>query len=117
MTITRLDPGKRLSEAVAHNGTLYLAGQVASTRDAAIDVQTREVLAAVDELLRRGGSSKAKLLSVNVYLANMADFAGMNAVYDAWVDGANPPTRATVEARLADPALKVEVTAIAAISD
>lgn len=114
MTIARIDPGKRLAAAVRHNDTLYIAGQTADTLTGSIEVQTREVLAKIDDLLAKGGSSKAKLLSVNVYLSNIADFAEMNKVYDAWLDTANLPARATVEARLADPNLRVEMTAIAA---
>ncbi len=114
MTITRIDPGKRLSGAVRHNDTLYIAGQTAATETGSIEVQTREVLAKIDDLLAKGGSSKAKLLMVNVYLNNIADFAEMNKVYDAWLDTANMPGRATVETRLANPNLRVEMTAIAA---
>jgi enamine deaminase RidA (YjgF/YER057c/UK114 family) len=115
MTLTRIDPGKRFAAAVRHNDTLYVAGQTADTADGSIEVQTGEVLAKIDALLAKGGSSKAKLISVNVYLSNIADFAAMNAVYDAWLDTANMPTRATVEARLAGPSLRVEMTAVAAV--
>ncbi len=115
MTITRIEPGKRFSAAVAHNGTLYIAGQTADTTTGSLEVQTSEVLAKIDALLRAGGSSRAQLLSINVYLSNITEFAAMNAVYDSWIDAANLPVRATVEARLADPGLKVEMTAIAAI--
>ena len=114
MTITRIEPGKRLSAAVRHNDTLYIAGQTADTETGSIEVQTKEVLAKIDDLLTKGGSSKAKLMVVNVYLSNIADFAAMNAVYDAWLDKANLPARATVETRLASPNLRVEMTAIAA---
>ena len=115
MTITRIDPGKRFSAAVRHNDTLYIAGQTADTLTGSVEVQTREVLAKIDDLLKKGGSSKAKLLSINVYLSNIADFAEMNKVYDAWIDTANLATRATVEARLASPDLRVEMTAVAAV--
>lgn len=114
MTISRIEPGKRLSAAVRHNDTLYIAGQTADTETGSIEVQTREVLAKLDDLLKKGGSSKAKLLVVNVYLSNIADFAAMNTVYDAWLDADNKPARATVETRLASPNLRVEMTAIAA---
>lgn len=115
MTITRFEPGKRLAAAVRHNDTLYVAGQVADTVNGSVEVQTREVLAKIDALLKQAGSDRSKLLSLTVYLPNMGDFAAMNAAYDAWVDTANLPARATVEARLADPGLKVEISAIAAI--
>lgn len=115
MTITRIDPSKRLSAAVRHNDTLYIAGQTADTEAGSIEVQTQEVLAKLDDLLAKGSSSKANLLVVNVYLSNILDFAAMNAVYDAWLDADNKPARATVETRLALPSLRVEMTAIAAV--
>ena len=114
MTISRIDTSKRLSAAVRHNDTLYIAGQTADTETGSIEVQTREVLAKIDDLLAKGGSSKARLLVVNVYLASISDFAAMNIVYDTWLDGDNKPARATVETRLASPNLRVEMTAIAA---
>ena len=115
MTITRYQPGKRLAAAVKHNNTLYLSGQVAETASAGVEEQTREVLALIDALLAEAGTDKSKLLMINVYLPNMADFAAMNSAYDAWVDKANLPARATIEARLADPSLRVEISAIAAL--
>lgn len=114
-TISRIDPGKRFAQAVRHGNTLYIAGQVADTPTASVEEQTREVLAKIDDLLKKGGSEKARLLSMNVYLSNIADFDAMNRAFDAWVDTANMPTRATVETRLADPNLRVEMTAIAAV--
>lgn len=115
MTITRYQPGKRFAAAVRHNSTLYIAGQVADSAGAPIDVQTREVLGKIDALLKEAGAGKAKLLSLNVYLASIADFDAMNAVFDTWIDTGNLPARATVETRLADPNLRVEMTAIAAL--
>ena len=115
MTITRLQPGKRMSQAVKHGNTVYLAGQVASDYDGNIEKQTKEVLDAIDKLLAEAGTSKSKVLSCQVILNNIADFAAMNTVYDAWIDPANPPARACIEARLAHPSLKVEIIAIAAL--
>ncbi|MET3927903.1 RidA family protein [Devosia sp. 2618] len=115
MTITRIEPGKRFAAAVSHNNTLYIAGQTADTAKGTIEVQTQEVLAKIDDLLAKGGSSRAKLLSINIYLAHITDFEAMNKVYDDWLDTANMPIRATVEARLAVPDLRVEMTAIAAL--
>lgn len=115
MTITRFEPGRRLAGAVRHNDTLYIAGQVADTSTGSVEVQTREVLAKIDALLAEAGTDKSRMLTMNVYLANIGDFDAMNAIYDTWVDVANLPARATVEARLADPNLRVEMTAIAAI--
>ncbi len=115
MTITRLEPGKRMSQAVKHGNTVYLAGQVAQDYNGTIEKQTGEVLAAIDKLLAASGTSKSKVLSCQVILNNIADFAAMNTVYDAWIDPANPPARACIEARLAHPSLKVEIIAIAAL--
>jgi enamine deaminase RidA (YjgF/YER057c/UK114 family) len=115
MTITRIKPGKRLSAAVRHNDTLYVAGQVATDRNGTIEQQTRETLATIDAILAEAGTSKSKVLSVQVLLNNIADFAAMNSVYDAWLDPDNKPARACYEARLADPALKVEILCVAAL--
>jgi len=115
MSITRQQPGKRLSQAVIHGNTVYLAGQVAVDYNGSIEKQTAETLAAIDKLLADAGTSKSKVLSCQVILNNIADFAAMNSVYDAWIDPANPPARACIEARLAHPALKVEIIAIAAL--
>jgi len=115
VTITRYEPGKRFAQAVRHNDTLYVAGQVAETLTGSVEVQTREVLAKIDGLLASAGTDKSKLLSMNVYLSNIADFDAMNAAFDEWIDTANLPARATVEARLADPNLRVEITAVAAL--
>lgn len=104
--------GTRMSQAVMHGGQIHIAGQVADDRKASLEEQTRQVLAKIDALLKEAGGSKSKLLSVNVFLPHIGDFDAMNAVYDAWIDPANPPARACVEARLADPDLKVEMTAV-----
>lgn len=112
MSITRIEPGPRMSGAVIHGDTVYLAGQVGTGADAT--EQAQSALAEVDRLLAAAGSSKSKILSTTVYLANMGDYAAMNAVWDAWIDPANPPARATCEARLATPAYVVEFVVIAA---
>lgn len=113
MSITRIQPGKRMSQAVIHGDTVYLAGQVG---EAGSDVteQTRQSLAAVDALLAEAGTDKSKILQVIVWLADMKDFAAMNAVYDAWIDPANPPARAAGEAKLATPDYLVEFIVTAA---
>jgi enamine deaminase RidA (YjgF/YER057c/UK114 family) len=114
MAVIRHHVGARLSEIAVHNGTIYLAGQIADDTDQDISGQTREVLGHIDRLLAEAGSDKSLLLSVQIYLADMADFAGMNAEWDQWVaTGATPP-RATVEAKLANPKCLVEVVAVAA---
>ena len=110
--IQRIEPGPRMSQAVIHGDTVYLAGQVAKCADVA--EQSRAALAQVDRLLALAGSDKSRVLSVTVWLADMADFAAMNSVYDAWVDRDNPPARATGEARLATPDYLVEFIVTAA---
>jgi enamine deaminase RidA (YjgF/YER057c/UK114 family) len=114
MQIQRLHVGKRLSETAIHNGTVYLAGQIAEDTAQDIAGQTREVLGHVDRLLAEAGSDKTRILSVQIYIASMADFPGMNAVYDEWVVAGHTPPRATVEAKLANPACLVEVVIVAA---
>lgn len=114
MEIKRLHVGKRLSEAAIHNNTVYLAGQIAEDTSADIRGQTREVLSHVDRLLTEAGSDKTCILSCQIYIKDLADFAGMNEEWDAWVPQGHTPPRATVEARLADPKWLVEITVIAA---
>jgi enamine deaminase RidA (YjgF/YER057c/UK114 family) len=115
MEITRLHVGKRLSEVAIHNGTVYLAGQIAEDTDADIEGQTREVLGHVDRLLNEAGSDKTCILTCQIYIADMAHFAGMNAVWDEWVAAGHTPPRATVEAKLANPAVLVEICITAAL--
>ena len=113
MSIQRLHIGKRLSEAAIYNNTIYLAGQVAEDSTHDITGQTKQVLASIDKLLAEAGSDKSKILQVTIYIADMADFPGMNAVWDEWVvQGATPP-RATVEAALAKPGWRVEMVVVA----
>lgn len=114
MEITRLHVGKRLSEVAIHNGTIYLAGQIAEDTTQDIHGQTREVLGHVDRLLMEAGSDKTCILSCQIYIADMQHFAGMNEVWDDWVASGHTPPRATVEARLANPACLVEIVIIAA---
>ncbi len=113
MTIQRIDAGPRMSEAVIHNGTIYLAGQIGSP-ESDISGQTRETLAEIDALLARCGSDRSRILSATVWLADMGDYAAMNAVWDAWVDKANPPARATGEVRLFEPGYRIEIIVVAA---
>lgn len=113
MTITRIDQGSRMSQAVIHGDTIYLAGQV-GTPGTSVTEQTREVLSKVESLLERVGSSKNHLLSATIWLADMVDFADMNAVWDDWITDFPAPARATGEAKLATPEHKVEIIMIAA---
>lgn len=110
--ITRIQPGTRLSHAVTFplSGTLVMtAGEVADTPDADITTQTRETLAKIDALLAEAGTDKGALASAYIWLPDIADFAAMNAVWDAWLPEGAAPVRACVEAKLADPRLKVEI--------
>ena len=113
--ITRLDPQARLSGAVIHGATVYLAGQVAEDSGLDAEAQTADVLRQIDALLAQAGTTKHRLLTVQIFLADMADFAAMNRAWDAWMDPANKPARMTVEAKLADPAWRVEITGIAVL--
>lgn len=113
--IQRYQKGPRMSQVVVHGGTVYVAGKVARNSKGSLEEQTRDVLEQIEALLAEAGSSKSKLLSINIYLPNIADFDAMNVVYDAWVDRDNPPVRACIEARLANPDLRIEITAIAAV--
>ena len=113
--IQRIDAGNRMSEASIHGGIAYLAGQVPETAGADIETQTREVLEAIDALLAQAGSDKTRVLRAQIYLADIADFAGMNRAWDAWVVPGQAPARATVEARLANPDWKVEIVVTAVV--
>jgi len=112
--IQRLHLGARMSQAVIHGNTVYLAGQVAADPTKDVPGQTREVLAAIDQLLTEAGTDKTQILSATIYLADIATFAQMNSVWDTWVPHGHTPARATVEAKLAAPAYKVEIQVIAA---
>jgi len=114
MSITRHGVGARLSQAVVHGDTIYLAGMVAGDPSAGCKGQTEQILAKIDSTLSTCGSSKAKLLSATVWLANMGTYDEMNAAWDAWVEKGQAPARATVEARLASPKYLVEIAVTAA---
>lgn len=114
--VQRYHVGQRLSEMAVHNGTLYLAGQVPDDATQDIRGQTAQVLGMIDKLLAEAGSSRGRILMAQIFLADLADFDGMNAVWDAWigeVPGQAPP-RATVQAALARPDWKIEVVVTAA---
>ena len=91
MSIQRIQPGKRLSAAVVHGDTVYLAGQIAGDPSADVKGQTQQILKKIDDLLAAAGTSKSKLLSATIWLADMRYFEDMNSVWDAWMDPANPP--------------------------
>lgn len=111
--IERMETGQRMSKIVKHGGVAYLCGQVGAG-ESIID-QTQDCLARVDALLKQAGSSREHILQATIWVADMADFAQMNAVWDAWVPEGHAPARACGEAKLARPELKVEVIVTAAV--
>ena len=113
--VQRFDVGTRLSEMAVHNGVAYLAGQVPADGSLDIAGQTQQVLAAIDALLARAGTDKRKLLRVEIFLKDLADFGGMNAVWEAWLPAGHAPPRATVRAEMAKPEWRVEMVVTAAI--
>jgi enamine deaminase RidA (YjgF/YER057c/UK114 family) len=115
VTIQRIEPGARMSQAVVANGFVFLAGQVAPNPVANVEDQTRQVLAEIDRVLALAGSNKERLLSATIYLADVANFAQMNKAWEAWVAPNGKPARATVEAKMVAPEYMVEiqVTALA----
>ncbi len=113
--VQRFDVGARLSEMAVHNGVAYLAGQVAADGSQDISGQTQQVLAAIDALLARAGTNKRKLLRVEIFLRDLADFPAMNAVWEAWLPAGDAPPRATVQATLARPEWRVELVVTAAL--
>jgi enamine deaminase RidA (YjgF/YER057c/UK114 family) len=115
MAIERHDVGARMSKAVVHGNTVYLAGIVADNpKGKSVKEQTQDILRQIEGFLGKAGTDKSKLLSANIWITDMAEFAEMNAVWDAWVAPGNTPARATVQAKLASPEYKVEIMVVAA---
>jgi len=115
MAIERHEVGPRMSKAVVHGSTVYLAGIVANNpKGKSVGEQTKDILGQIDGFLAKAGTDKSKLLSANIWITDMGTFADMNAVWDAWVSPGNTPARATVEAKLATPDYKVEIMVVAA---
>jgi enamine deaminase RidA (YjgF/YER057c/UK114 family) len=115
MSIKRIDVGPRMSQAVIHNGIVYLAGQVASKPVPSAEKQTKQILATIDKLLKQAGTDKSKILKANIWLSDIRFFAEMNKAWEAWASKGNTPARATVESRLATPDYLVEIMVTAAI--
>ena len=113
MTIQRIDPGARLSQAVVSGDLVFLAGHVSNDAEKGVYEQTVDILAQIDAHLAAAGTDKSKLLNATIWLPDISTFAEMNRAWDAWVDKDNLPARATVEARLAGPSFKVEIAGIA----
>lgn len=115
MTIQRIDAGPRMSQAVVHGDTVYLAGVVANaSAGKGVTEQAKEILSLIDGYLAKAGTDKTKLLSATIFLSDMRSFADMNVAWDAWVSPGNTPARATVEAKLAGTQYNVEIMVIAA---
>lgn len=112
--IKRLQTGPRMSQAVIANGFVFLAGQVGEP-GASVTEQTKAILSQIDALLAEAGADKTRIVSAQIWMADMADFAEMNAVWDAWVPQGHTPARATGEAKLATPDYKVEIIVTAAL--
>ena len=116
MSVQRQLTNERMSQIVTHNGTVYLAGQVGDDMNAGIEKQTRETLGNIERLLDLAGTDKTRLLSVTIYLKDIdADFQGMNAVWDKWLPKGVAPARATVQSKLCEPEILVEMSVVAAL--
>jgi len=115
MAVDRIGTGTRMSRTVIHNGTAYFCGQVPKDETVGMKGQTETVLEKIEDLLAEVGSDKKNILSVTIYVNNMAEFSEMNEVWDSWVEPGFAPARACVEAQMARPELKVEMSVVAAI--
>jgi enamine deaminase RidA (YjgF/YER057c/UK114 family) len=113
MSIRRIEPGARMSQAVVANGFVFLAGQVAPDPKADVEGQTRQVLGEIDRLLGEAGTGKERILSATIYLADVATFGQMNRAWEAWVSPTGKPARATVQAKLVAPEYLVEIQVVA----
>lgn len=115
MSIQRHGTTRRYSDSVVHQGTVYL---VEVSPDTGLDAggQTAAMLASVDRLLAQAGSDRGHLLMATLYLADMADYDAMNAVWDDWLPAGCAPARACVQARLAKPEYRVEIALTAAVA-
>ena len=113
--IDRIDCGPRMSEAVVKGNRIYCSGMIPEDTSLDITGQVKQALAEIDSLLAKGGSDKTKILTATIWLADIADFVAMNAVWDAWVVPGQAPARATVEARMNDAKMKVEIMVVAAL--
>lgn len=114
MTITRIDAGARMSDAVIHNHTLYYTGVPENLDEDAFE-QTANTLAQIDAVLAKQGSDKTRILDVTIFLVEKSDFAAMNKAWDAWVVAGQAPVRCTVQAGLMNPKYKVEIKITAAV--
>jgi len=113
--IRRIDPGPRMSEAVVKGNRIYCSGMIPEDTSLDITGQVKQALFEIDSLLAKGGSDKTKILTATIWLADIGDFAALNTVWDGWVVPGQTPARATVQARMNDPKLKVEIMVVAAL--
>lgn len=113
--IKRMDQNARRSRAIVHNGLVYLSGQVPDDRSGDVQAQAQQVLKKIDDLLAEAGTDKSRLLSAQIWLKTMDDFAAFNATWDAWVTPGQTPTRCCGKVELNDPRCLVEITAVAAL--
>jgi enamine deaminase RidA (YjgF/YER057c/UK114 family) len=114
--LTRIDPGPRMTDAIIHEGRVFLAGKVADrSKGRSVREQTADVLEQIDATLKKAGTDKTRILTANIWLSDISTFSEMNAVWDAWVVPGRTPARATVEAKLAAPEYKVEIMVTAAL--
>jgi enamine deaminase RidA (YjgF/YER057c/UK114 family) len=113
--IKRIDQNARRSRALVHNGLVFLSGQVPDARDCGVAEQAQQVLKKIDDLLAEAGTNKARLLSAQVWLKSMDDFAAFNVVWDAWVTPGETPTRCCGKVEMNDPKCLVEISAVAAL--
>ena len=116
MSITRISPGVRMSQAAIYNGIVFTAGQV-DAQSTSVAEQAERILEKIDALLSQAGTNRSRILSANVWLSDISTFDEMNAVWEAWIDPDHPPARATVESRLAGPEYKIEIAVVAALGD
>ena len=112
--IARFGMTARASLAVTHNGTGYFAVTPKAPYDGTLSTaeQTRQLLEKAGARLLEMGSDKNRLLFVALMVRDIADIPVVNDVWDEWIAGCEPPARAAFEAKLANPALKVEMIMI-----
>ena len=114
MSVKRINAGPRMSSAVVHGGTVYLAGLTADDAKADVKGQTKQILDKIDKFLKEAGTDKSKILSANIWLTDIGTWGQMNEVWDAWVVPGQTPARACIEARLQSPAKMIEIQVTAA---
>ncbi|RKE84657.1 RidA family protein [Rhizobium sp. AG855] len=115
MNIQRIDKTERLSRVLVHNGIAYFSGLTADDKQQDTLGQTAQILAKADGYLQQIGSTRASILSATIWLRDIGDFDQMNMAWVDWIDKDAPPARATVEAVLGLPEIRVEIQFTVAI--